>query len=1708
MATAGTRHWAEALEPRLLHSADLSPLLLAGGVGSEHQAVLDTTADEQTGTATEIVFIDTALPDAGTLLADLQAQQAAGRPLEVVLLDSGDDALAVIGDTLAGRSGVAAIHLLGHGGDGLLQIGATRLDADTVLQRAGELAAWRGALAPGADLLIYGCNVAAGDSGRALVADIAALTGADVAASDDLTGAAAAGGDWVLEVRSGSVDTLLAPSLAAQQAYAATLAVEVTRTESKKSGSNTDSLRWQHNIDNSSERLLVVQIVVGSQFSTTAVNYGGQALTLLARQDSSSVLGALRTEVWYLLAPAVGSADVTVTSSFAVDIVGGSTSFTNVDESSPFGPVVREANHNSSITLSVAAASGDAVIDVLGSKGVDTGSYGSGQAELWDQTQGAQGGDLWGSASRENGAAAVTMSQRLTHTNGGERWVYIAVAVKSGSNTAPTIASNGGGANASLSVAENSSSVTTVAATDPQNGALTYSISGGADAARFAIDANSGALRFVAAPNAEVRADANTDNVYEVTVRVSDGTLTDSQALAVTVSDVNEFAVGAVADTNPAADQVLESAALGSSVGVTANATDADAGNNTVSYSLSDNAGGRFSIDPATGVVRVAAALDRETAASHTIVVRAASSDGSSRTRSFSIAVADVDEFDTGPLSDSDNAANQVSENAGLGSTVGITAQASDADATTSTISYSLDDNAGGRFAIDAASGVLRVAGVLDFETAASHNLVVRATSADGSASTTSFTVIVTDNSESGVGTVADSDAGANLIDENLAPGAATGLTAQASDPDPGDSISYTLLDDAGGRFAIDPLTGAVRSALALDAEAANGWDITVRAASSDGSSTWQTFTIGVRDLDEFDVGAPVDTDATADAVEENTAIGSSVGIVVAASDGDASSNAVSYTLLDDAGGRFAIDSNSGSVSVAGALDRESAASHNITVRATSADGSSAQTSFTIAVADVNEFYVAAIVDADANPNTVDEAAAAGTPAGITASAADADATGNTINYSLLDDAGGRFAIDAASGVVRVAGGLDFETAASHRITVRATSADGSSTSSDYTVAVGAANDNTPLFVSGAAALVTENNRLVATVLASDADLPAPDIAYSISGGADAALFVIDAATGVLSFAAAPDFEQPLDTDRDNRYQVDVTASDGSRSASQSLVVTVADANETPLLTSHAGNARVGLAVTEGGTAVTTVAASDPEGSALTYRISGGADRALFAVDATTGVLRWIGAPDFETPRDSGADNAYDVTVAANDGVNDAVQGFSVSVGNRNETPAAGRPLAAAAASEDSAFTLTLPAAAFGDVDAGDTLAWSARLATGAVLPAWLAFDAATRTFSGTPANVDVGSLVLRVSVADVAGAGAWQDFTLTVANTNDTPLAGSPLPALAAFEGAQFAFALPGGALSDPDSGDRLQFSAALASGQPLPAWLSFDAADQVFSGTPAAADITTLAIRITATDSSGAQASTDFDIVVQTPPVITPPVIDTPLAAPPAIVVTPPADAASETAPAEEPQAAPPPASTQAPPEAAPDLLPPTPTLRDDPSGASSTPAAAATLAPPQHRSNGSSAADAMLAPAVLPQFASLGYGATTTASWLQGGDMQRNYEVVQQQLQQAAEQRRTAMASGVAISGGLSIGYVVWLVRGGVLMSSMLSTLPAWKMLDPLPVLAAASASKPRRGRKDADPADDVERLFDEGEPSKPAATPQRRAADNKIAQEIET
>ena len=147
-----------------------------------------------------VVFIDSRISSLELVVAGL----AAGT--RWVVVNSERDGLTQIAAALQGASNLQSIQVLSHGGPGSLLLGSGSITSGTLQSQAVLLASIGAALGPEGDLLLYGCNVAQGDSGAQFIALLAQLTGADVAASTDLTGDASLGGDWVLEANTGAIE--------------------------------------------------------------------------------------------------------------------------------------------------------------------------------------------------------------------------------------------------------------------------------------------------------------------------------------------------------------------------------------------------------------------------------------------------------------------------------------------------------------------------------------------------------------------------------------------------------------------------------------------------------------------------------------------------------------------------------------------------------------------------------------------------------------------------------------------------------------------------------------------------------------------------------------------------------------------------------------------------------------------------------------------------------------------------------------------------------------------------------------------------------------------------------------------------------------------------------------------------------------------------------------------------------------------------------------------------------------------------------------------------------------------------------------------------------------------------------------------------------------------------------------------------------------
>lgn len=172
--------------------------------------------EHNTAARHEIAFVNANLADLPALIAGLRAD------IEVVVLDPTRSGIDQIAEALAGRAGLDAIHLVGHGASGLLQLGDVKLDANYLKSHPDLMAQIGAALDDDGDILVYGCETGAGRSGEKFLQALAETTGADTAASTDISGGVLAGGNWHLERSAGQVDTASAMTAAADN-YVATL---------------------------------------------------------------------------------------------------------------------------------------------------------------------------------------------------------------------------------------------------------------------------------------------------------------------------------------------------------------------------------------------------------------------------------------------------------------------------------------------------------------------------------------------------------------------------------------------------------------------------------------------------------------------------------------------------------------------------------------------------------------------------------------------------------------------------------------------------------------------------------------------------------------------------------------------------------------------------------------------------------------------------------------------------------------------------------------------------------------------------------------------------------------------------------------------------------------------------------------------------------------------------------------------------------------------------------------------------------------------------------------------------------------------------------------------------------------------------------------------------------------------------------------------
>ena len=920
-----------------------------------------------------------------------------------------------------------------------------------------------------------------------------------------------------------------------------------------------------------------------------------------------------------------------------------------------------------------------------------------------------------------------------------------------------------------MPVNENTSgSIYTAQATDPEQATLTYSASG-TDAGLFTINNTSGELSFNSSPNFESPLDQDANNVYQLDITASDGTNQASQAVTVTVADVNEPPTFASASVNLNTDENDLSFAH-----IVDAADDPDQGEQ-LTYQLGGDDATAFDFDTNTRALSFKATPDYESPQDqdsnnvYQIAITAADSQYST-SQAINIAVADLN--DEAPQFTSASSLALDYTSVVVGTTV-YTAQATDADANDQ-ITYALSGADADHFSFNASSGELAFSELPSLENPKDANidnvyeLTITATDLANNSTDLALSINVVDDTGSAP-TFAQASASI-AVDENTA---STVYTAQATDVDPGDILTYSIAGTDSSLFTIDPSSGDLSFNTAPDYEnpadsgGNNTYELSIAATDAIGKQASQSLTITVNNLNDNPPQFALSANSF-DVAENSTAV-----TAIAASDADGDDLTFSLTNSADAS-FFTLDPTSGVLAFVSAPDFESPqdsdADNTYELELSVADVSHTTTQeITITVTNVDEApsFAAATVDLPINENT----------SGSVYTAAATDPEQATLTYSASGTDAGLFDLDSASGELTFKQSPNFEkpldSDSNNVYQLDITATDGANQASQSISVTVADVNEAPTFASASVNIDTDENAASFVHIVNAADDPdqGETLTYQLSGD-DAAAFDFDAATRALSFKATPDYESPQDQDADNTYQITITAADSQYSTSQAIAIAIADLNdEAPQFTSASSLALDFTGVVLDATVYTAQATDADANDQIAYTISG-ADASHFSLDNSSGALAFAQAPSLDSPQDADGDNFYQLSITATD-LNANSTDLALSVNVVDDTGSAPTfDQASVSIDVDENTISTIYTAQATDVDAGDILTYSisgtdSTLFTIDPTSGDLAFNTAPDYENPADSGTD-NTYEITIAATDAIGKQASQSLAIAVNNLND----------------------------------------------------------------------------------------------------------------------------------------------------------------------------------------------------------------------------------------------------------------------------------------------------------------------------------------------------
>ena len=871
-------------------------------------------------------------------------------------------------------------------------------------------------------------------------------------------------------------------------------------------------------------------------------------------------------------------------------------------------------------------------------------------------------------------------------------------------NEPPVVTLNG---TATTTVPENTADTQVLArftATDPENpsaGIYRWSTSG-RDGGDFVIS-ELGELRFRASPDYERPADSDRDNVYEVTVRASDGSYygMPEETLNITVTQVNEPPV--ITTKSRSEFSLRENS---TSIIYTYRATDQDDGD-TIRWSVEGADGGDFAIHNGVLTFRLLPDLENPVDADednvYEITVVAADSAGLRDTVNAVITITDQSE---GPVI-AGTTSYTVAENYDITRALGSFTATDAKDGRTVHPQWSLSGRDGGDFVIDRSGGALTFRNTPDFDRPADsdrdnvYEVTVRGHDSQVYGNLNVTVTVTNINEAAPVITGRNS----HTVRENTT---SAFYTYRATDSDLNDTIAWSVEGTDGDDFTIDgngalAFAGSPDYESPVDSDSNNVYALSVVA--TDGGGLRGTFAVVVS-VTELNEGPAVSGTATF-TVNENRDL---TGATYSASDPEAIAGVtttITWSVSGRDSGDFTIDRETGVLTFRTLPDYERPADGNqdneyeVTVRAY--DGRNYGTfDVTVTVLDVSEIVGSSTIDRAENF----------TGLLATYSAAGQGTLDVTPAWRLTGTDGGDFSIDE-QGQLTFRYSPDYERPAdSNRDNVYdfvVQVSDGSYYETlDVTITVTPVNE--PPAITGRDSLSFRENTPVTTRLYTySATDPEGEVFTWHLGSLDASDFSItrdSSGRGVLTFASPPNFDSPAGSGTDgNEYLVTVQARDDQGNTGElPVTITVTDQNEGATV-----SGRTEIAVEENRDAalvLATYTASDPEGQAITRWSLGGSDAGDFSI-SEDGELTFRNTPDYDSPADSNRDNEYLVTVRAYDGSAYGNLDVTVTVSNVNEHDPVIRSGSRTSFSYREEGTSTLYTYSATDQDKDDTITWT-----------------------------------------------------------------------------------------------------------------------------------------------------------------------------------------------------------------------------------------------------------------------------------------------------------------------------------------------------------------------------------------------------------------